>query len=101
VYAIQLDASVMDNPAYRAKNPNYIEGMPHLYIGATSLDITERFAQHKTGHKNASAIARRYGLELRLDLLPTRKPKRWTLAYRDERSDAWRFRKRGYGVWQA
>lgn len=101
VYAIELDASVMEDPAYRARNPNHIPGMPHLYIGATSLEIGERFRQHKTGHKNASVIARRYGLDLRLDLLPVRRPKRRTLAFRDERNDAWRLRKLGYGVWQA
>ena len=101
VYAILLHDSVIEDPAYLAANPNHVKGMPHLYIGATSLDPEDRFQQHLSGHRNASTIAHKYGIELRMDLVPHRQPTRRTWAFKFEKNVARNYRARGCGVWQA
>jgi hypothetical protein len=51
LYAIELKPEVLLDPAFVAKNPGWISGMPLLYIGMTSLTPEERFRQHKDGSK--------------------------------------------------
>jgi predicted GIY-YIG superfamily endonuclease len=101
VYAIELDPSVMEDPAFRAKNPQWVPGMPLVYVGMTSLSSAEeRFAQHLGGTKNVSRIAHRYGRRLRMDLVPYRKPTRRTRAMKMEQRLAKALRSRGFGAWQ-
>lgn len=100
VYAIELDKSVLQDPKFKEKNPNYINGKPCVYIGMTSLDVGERYTQHLSGI-NSSRIAKHWGRGLISDLVTPRKPtlRRW--AIKQERSTARQLRASGYGVWQA
>lgn len=101
LYAILLDPSVLQDPAFLAKNPGYLPGSPLLYLGMTSLTPEERFSQHRGGKVNASRIAHQYGCELSMDIVPDRKPTRRTWVLKQERNFARELRAKGYGVWQA
>jgi len=46
VYTIQLDPSVALDPAFAAKNPKHISTKECFYVGMTTLQPEERFAQH-------------------------------------------------------
>lgn len=100
VYAIELDPSVMEDPAFRAKNPQWVPGTPLIYVGMTSLSAWERSEQHLRGTKNVSRIAHQYGRRLRMDLVPCRKPTRRTWALKLEARLTKDLRARGYGAWK-
>lgn len=100
VYLIELDPSVMEDPEFRAKNPQWVPGMPLFYVGMTSLSAWARSEQHFRGTKNVSRIAHQYGRRLRMDLVPTRKPTRRTWALKLEARLAKDLRTRGFGAWQ-
>jgi hypothetical protein len=100
VYAIELDPSAMEDPAFRAKNPQWIPGMPLVYVGMTSLSAAERCEQHLRGTKNASRIAHQYGRRLRMDLVPTRRPTRRSWAMKLEERLTKDLQARGYGAWK-
>ena len=100
VYLIELHPSVMEDPAFRAKNPQWVPGMDLFYVGMTSLpSVEERFAQHLRGTKNVSRIAHQYGRRLRMDLVPNRKPTSRTWAMKLEARLAKDLRSRGFGAW--
>jgi hypothetical protein len=101
LYAIRLDPSVLQDPAFLAMNPGYVPGYPLCYVGMTSLTPEERFRQHSGGKINASRIAHQYGRELSMNLVPNRKPTRRTWVLKHERNLARELRAKGYGVWQA
>ena len=100
LYAIELKPEVLLDPAFVAKNPGWIPGMPLLYIGMTSLTPSERFRQHKDGTKNVSRIPHQFGVKLRMDLVPANKPVRRTTALNQEKRLARLRRSQGYAVWQ-
>lgn len=101
LYAIELKSEVLLDPAFAAKNPGWIHGMPLIYIGMTSLTPSERFRQHKDGSKNVSRIPHQFGVKLRMDLVPASKPVRRTIALQREKHLAKLRRSQGYAVWQA
>jgi hypothetical protein len=100
VYAIELDPSVMEDPGFASKNPQWTPGMPLFYVGMTSLTAEERFAQHLLGTTNVSRIAHRYGRRLRMDLVPNRKPTRRTWAMKLEARLAKDLKACGFGAWK-
>lgn len=100
VYVIELDPSVASDPAFVKANPNHEPGRPCVYVGMTSLDVAERYTQHRTGAKNASRIAG-FGQRLRMDLVPPASPTRRTWAKEREKRLARELRSKGFGVWQA
>ncbi len=99
VYAIELDPSVMQDPAFLAKNPQRKANMPCFYVGMTSLSADERSKQHLLGTKNFSRIAHLYGRRLRMDVVPTRKATRRTWAMKMEARLAKDLRAQGFGAW--
>ncbi len=101
VYLIELDPAVMQDPAFIAKNPNYVPGKPCYYVGMTSLEPEVRFLEHVEGMKNSSRICRQYGRRLRMDLVPTWNATRRTWAMRREKRLAAEIRNLGNGAWQA
>lgn len=100
VYAIELDPSVMEDPGFLAKNPQRKPNTSCFYIGMTSLSAEERCEQHLRGTKNVSRIAHQYGLSLRMDLVPNRKPTRRSWAMKLEARLARDLRARGFGAWK-
>lgn len=57
VYVIEVDA---------AAEPS--SGRPVVYVGETALSPDERYTRHREGGRTASAVVRRSGVSLRLDL---------------------------------
>lgn len=100
LYVIELDESVLSDPAFTRANPTYREGQQCLYVGMTSLPLEERYLQHLQGGKNASRIAG-FGRRLRLDLVPPSRPVRRTWALEREKKLARSLRHQGFAVWQA
>ena len=99
VYVIELDASVIREPAFVAKNPKHAPSMPSYYVGMTSIDPEERFLQHYHGTKNVSMICHKYCRKLRMDLVPYRKPTRRKWAMRLEKRVTKELRRQGCGAW--
>lgn len=99
VYAIQLDPSVAEDPAFMKKNPRWTPDKPAFYVGMTSLSVGERFAQHRTGSKNPSRIAHGYGRELRMDVVTDRRMVRRKWAMESERRLVRNLRMQGFGAW--
>jgi predicted GIY-YIG superfamily endonuclease len=100
IYVIELDPTVASDPVFARANPHRQPRQPCVYVGMTSLDVEERFHQHRTGVKNASRIAG-FGQRLRMDLVPFAKPTRRTWAMAREKRLARELRSKGFGVWQA
>jgi hypothetical protein len=98
VYAIELDRSVWNRPAFRERNPGGAAS-GCLYIGVTGLRPEARFERHRTGRQSGRFV-RTYGKRLRLDLVEgfSRLPYR-IAACMEPKLAAW-LRAQGFGVWQ-
>ena len=75
VYVVELSKKVFtENAKFRDANPQFNGVLECLYVGMTSKTPKERFAQHKSGHRNkkghkiSSSIVEKYGLYLRPSL---------------------------------
>ena len=68
LYVITLHPAVLACREFRDANPNYVEGMPCVYVGLTVHEPGDRYEQHKTGYRS-SKYPRRFGVELALDLI--------------------------------
>ncbi len=95
----ELDPSVADDPAFAAVNPRWNPEKLCIYIGMSSLTPEERCSQHLNGTKNVSRIEHKYGLRLRMDLVPLHKPTRRTWAMKLEVRLAKSLRSQGFGTW--
>jgi predicted GIY-YIG superfamily endonuclease len=98
LYVVTLHPEVLTRKEFRDANPNYIEGMPCVYVGITIHDPGDRYEQHKTGYK-CSQYPRKFGVELALDLIDGFEE----AGLADEEKEAaladW-LRDQGYAVWQ-
>ncbi len=102
LYLVELDPRVALDPAFQKANPRFIPGLPSFYCGSSSQQPGDRFAEHISGGRNFSRIAHRYGMRLRMDLVPDaekRMPRE--RAIKAEVRLARELRAKGYGVWQA
>jgi hypothetical protein len=68
LYVITLDPEVLWIREFRQENPNYVEGMPCVYVGMTIHEPGDRFEQHMLGYRS-SKYPHNYGVELALDLI--------------------------------
>ncbi len=102
IYLLELDSSVVLDSAFQKANPRYVPGSLCLYAGSSSLRPSDRFLEHVSGGRNSSRIAHRYGLRLRMDLVPgTGKRMPRERAIKAEVRLARELRAKGFGVWQA
>lgn len=99
VYVIELDPSVLADRRFRARNPNYVDGMPCVYVGMTGLPVQERFANHRAGYKS-NRYVRRYGRRLLPQLYECFNPMPYAAARQMERELADELQEKGYAVWQ-
>ncbi|MBK6973215.1 MAG: hypothetical protein IPH26_09785 [Sterolibacteriaceae bacterium] len=99
VYVIELSKGVLREPRFRKANPNYLPGMPCVYVGMTGLSPDERFDKHKAGIK-ANRFVREYGLRLRPDLYEVYNPMPYEAARDMEVELAVAFQEQRFGVWQ-
>jgi predicted GIY-YIG superfamily endonuclease len=94
------------NWRFRAANPQFNGSLQCLYVGQSSTTPKERFAQHKTGHKNKSGhkisayFVEKYGQYLRPSLYNHLNPiKSRDEALKMERLLSLELRRKGYAVW--
>lgn len=99
VYVVELDRAVLRDRRFRERNPNYVDGMPCVYVGMTGLAVEERFANHKAGYKS-NRYVRRYGLRLLPELYECFNPMPYEAARRMEMDLADELQEKGYAVWQ-
>jgi hypothetical protein len=98
LYVITLDPEVLWVREFRQENPNYVEGMPCLYVGMTVHEPGDRFEQHMLGYRS-SKYPREYGAELALDLMEGFDGAGLPDEEREAALADW-LRKQGCAVWQ-
>jgi hypothetical protein len=98
LYIITLHPEVLTRKEFRDANPNYIEGMPCVYVGITIHDPGDRYEQHKTGYK-CSKYPRKFGVELALDLIDGFEAAELTDEDKEPALADW-LRDQVYAVWQ-
>jgi hypothetical protein len=99
VYVINLDKEILKIKKFKAKNPDYIEGKPCVYVGQSVHEPKVRFNQHLDGYK-ANRYAKKFGNYLRKKNTGVKNPYNSRKAVEKvEAETAERLRKRGYGVW--
>jgi len=97
VYVVLLDPAVGKLRKVRAENPERDPKKPCVYVGMSGLSPEERFANHKTGIKDASLV-KRFGIRLLLELYTHLNPMPFEAAAQMERDLAKDLRRAGYTV---
>ena len=67
VYVVELSKDVLFEAKFIKSNPDYVTGMPCVYVGMTGLDPDLRFDNHMAGIR-ANKFVTRYGLRLMTEL---------------------------------
>jgi hypothetical protein len=100
VYVVELSKDVLFERRFMKANPDYVAGMPCVYVGMTGLDPDLRFDKHKAGIQS-NRFVREYGLRLLPKLYEVYNPMPYDGARDMEVELAIGLREEGYGVWQA
>ena len=100
VYVIELSKDVLYESKFKRYNPDYMPGMPCVYVGMTGLEPDVRFDKHKAGIQS-NRYVKQYGLRLRPDLYEVYNPMPYDGARDMEVELGIALRESGYGVWQA
>jgi len=98
LYVITLMPEVLKAKDFREVNPDYLEGMPCLYVGSTIHAPGDRFEQHMAGYRS-SKYPKRYGVELAQDMMEGFDDTGLTDAQREPALADW-LRRQGCAVWQ-
>jgi len=98
LYIITLIPEVLERRDFREANPDYLDGMPCLYVGITIHEPGDRFEQHMAGYRS-SKYPKRYGVELALDLLDGFDDTGLREEEREPALAEW-LRRQGCAVWQ-
>ena len=98
LYVITLDPEVLWIREFRQQNPNYLEGMPCVYVGMTIHAPGDRFEQHMLGYRS-SKYPRDHGVELALELLEGFDGEGLSDAEQESALADW-LRGQGVAVWQ-
>lgn len=99
VYVIRLDPAVLTSKKFREANPQYVPGLPCVYVGYTGLPIEERFAQHRRGFRS-NGFVERHGRYLMRRPYERLNPMTEPAAAAREVLLAERLRRNGWAVWQ-
>ena len=112
IYVIELNKKVLEKKKFRKENPNYIDGMPCVYVGYTSRTPEIRLNQHLNGKRNKKGYrlfnryAHNFGEALRpvdykyLNTFMKKKSISKEAAMSLEVKKAECLRRKGYAVWQ-
>ena len=100
VYVVELSKDVLFEAKFIKSNPNYVTGMPCVYVGMTGLDPDLRFDNHMAGIR-ANKFVTRYGLRLMTELFEHLNPMPYGDAQYMEVDLGIQLRVQGYGIWQA
>ena len=98
LYVITLHPDVLARREFRLANPDYIEGMPCVYVGITIHNPGDRYQQHKSGYKS-SKYPKKYGVELALELMEGFDEAGLSDEEKEPALARW-LRAQGYAVWQ-
>jgi len=98
LYVITLMPEVLERRDFREANPDYLEGMPCLYVGITIHEPGDRFEQHMAGYRS-SKYPKHYGVELAQDLLDGFDDTGLAEEEREPALAGW-LRRQGCAVWQ-
>ena len=106
VYIIDLKKAVLGAKKFKARNPNYQEGKPCVYVGSTGISVEERFKQHVYGKKSkkgkslSNRYVKKYGKRLRYNDMEKIRPRKTRSSIeRREAEVAEELRARGWAVW--
>jgi hypothetical protein len=97
VYVVLLDPAVGKIPKVRDANPDRDRKRWCIYVGMTGLTPEERFANHKSGIKDAWVV-NRYGIRLLPELYAHLNPMPFEAAAQMEKDLAEDLRRAGYTV---
>ncbi len=97
VYVVLLDSKAAKDRKILRANLQRDKTKPCVYVGMTGLTPEERFQNHKSGIKAASAV-KRYGLRLLPELYECFNPMPFEAAVEMERELAEDLRGQGYTV---
>jgi hypothetical protein len=97
VYVVLLDPAVGKFRKVRAENPQADPNQPCVYVGMTGLTPEERFANHKSGIKDASLV-NQFGIRLLPELYEHLNPMPYQAAAQMEIDLAEDLRQAGYTV---
>jgi hypothetical protein len=100
VYVVELSKDVLFEAKFIKSNPDYVTGMPCVYVGMTGLDPDLRFDNHMAGIR-ANKFVTRYGLRLMTELFEHLNPMPYGDAQYMEVDLGIQLRLQGYGIWQA
>jgi hypothetical protein len=100
VYVVELSKDVLYEARFKKANPDYVSGMPCVYVGMTGLSPDQRFDKHKAGIQSNKYVFD-YGLRLLPKLYEMYNPMPYGGACDMEVELAIGLREAGYGVWQA
>ena len=100
MYVVELSKDVLFEAKFIKSNPNYVTGMPCVYVGMTGLDPDLRFDNHMAGIR-ANKFVTRYGLRLMTELFEHLNPMPYGDAQYMEVDLGIQLRLQGYGIWQA
>jgi len=98
LYVITLDPEVLWIREFRQHNPNYIEGMPCVYVGMTVHEPGDRFEQHMLGYRS-SKYPHHHGIELAQELMDGFDREAHDDAEQEAALAEW-LRRQGCAVWQ-
>ena len=99
VYIVDLKKAVLGVKKFKARNPNYQEGKPCVYVGSTGIGVEQRFEQHKAGYKS-NRYAKKFGRRLRFSDMGRIRPRKTRASIeRKEAEVAKELQSKGWGVW--
>jgi len=99
VYIIDLNKAVLNRPKFKARNPDYKEGKPCVYVGSTCIGIEERFKQHKDGYKS-NRYAKKYGKRLRYNDMKVIRPRKTRISIEKKESEVAKdLQSKSWAVW--
>ena len=106
VYIIDLKKAVLGEKKFKARNPDYQEGKPCVYVGSTGIRVEERLKQHLGGEKSkkgtslSNKYVRKYGKRLRYNDMEKIRMRKTRLSIEKKEAEvAKELQSRGWAVW--
>ena len=106
VYIIDLNKAVLGLKKFKARNPDYQEGKPCVYVGSTGISVEERFKQHVCGKKSkkgkdlSNKYVKKYGKRLRYNDMKNIRARKTRLTIEKKEAEvAKELELKGWAVW--
>lgn len=105
-YIIDLKKAALGHKKFKARNPNYQEGKPCVYVGSTGISVEERLTQHfcekksKKGKSLSNKYVKKYGKRLRYNDMKKIRPRKTRLSIEKKEAEvAKELQSKGWAVW--